>query len=159
MSHGQVRVQHDCVGREALTVGGDDRSRHVADGFHRFHGDPVVDGHPVLHGGIGHGLRECMHPTAGEVDAGDGVHVGDHRVQGQRLVGGEPGVHGLEGEEPAGARVLEERVHLALEATESAEGHQAGQIRGEQVEGAVEVSVDELTDLELVHLPDVVHEP
>ena len=65
------------------------------------------------------------------------------RVEGQGLVGGDPGVQRLEGEDPLRAGVLQVRRDLGRQSSEAADRGEAGQVGGDQVEGRVEVAVDE----------------
>jgi len=97
-----------------------------------------------------------VHPALGEEDPGDGVHVGDDGVDGQGVVRGEPGVHRLEGQHPLGPGVLEVALHLGREPAEAADRGQPGQVRRQQVEGGVDVAVDEVLHLVAVELGDEV---
>ena len=97
-----------------------------------------------------------MHAALGEVDAGHGVHVGDDGVDRQRVVGGESGVHRLEGEDALGARVAQEFAHARCELAEAADRDEAREVGREQIEGGVDVAIDEVGHLVAVELGDEV---
>ena len=153
---GQVGVEDDDVGLEALAVGRVHRDGTLAARLDSGDLGAVTEVHAVLLGGRGHRLGHRVHTALGEEDPCDGVHVGDDGVDGEGVVGGEPGVHRLEGEDALGARIAEELPHARCELAESADGDQACEVGREQVEGRVDIAIDEVGHLVAVELGDEV---
>ena len=153
---GQVGIEDDHVGLEALAVGGVHRDRPLAPGLDARDLCAVAELHAVLLRGGSHRLGDGVHAALGEVHAGDGVHVGDDGVDREGVVRREPGIHRLEGKDALGARVAEELPHARRELAEAADGDQTREVGGEQVEGGVDVAVDEVGHLVAVELRDEV---
>ena len=101
----------------------------------------------MLLGGCRHGYGEGVHASLGEVHARDRVHVGDDRVDRECVLRCESGVHRLEAEEPLGTGVVEVLTDLGREPAESADGHQFCQVGREEIDGRVDVGVDEVAHL------------
>ena len=155
----QVGVEHHDVGGDALAVRRDDGDGAVADRLDRRDLGAVAELDAVLLGRGRHGRGNGVHAALGEEHPGDRVHVGDDRVDGERVVRRDARVHGLEGVDALRARVLQVLAHLRGELAEAAEGDEPGQVGRQQVEGRVDVAVDEVVHLVLVELRDEVDVP
>ncbi|GAA3244923.1 hypothetical protein GCM10020256_71190 [Streptomyces thermocoprophilus] len=109
---------------------GDDGGDPLPDAFQPGHRVPVSEVGAGVGGGVGHGAGQGVHAAAGEVHAGDRVHVRDDGVRGERAGGGDTGVQGLEGEDAPQSFVGEEAADTGVQPAEAAERGQPGQVGG-----------------------------